>query len=533
MGATNCPETPRQRMIGMMYLVLTAMLALNVSKDILDAFVVVDETLVTSNKNTDASLASDYFYLDKQKVILGEEKVKDALGKSQQLKKSSDDMVNYIIQLRTDLIRIVEGTEFTKNNELKTAEDISSRDEISKATHFLINEGRAKELKGKIEQYRTNILGFVGEGARPGFDKTIGLDVNKEYFNNDKQKESWEDHNFNNTIMIACVTLLNKTIGEIRNAESMILKNIISSISADDFKFDQVGGRSIPKSQMVFTNTNYEADIIVAAYDSKQNPIVYYRTGVDTLLESQIDGATKLDGENGLVKLTLPANSVGDVKYAGLIMVKKPDGQPAYYHFKDKYSVVRPSATVAADKMNVLYAGIPNPLSASAPVPPEKLTLTVAGCQVTRNTIGGWDVSVPTSMVGKPVTATVSAENQALGSTVFRVKGVPNPVATIGGYIKGGKRAKQELLGSSAVIMAQMDKDFVYDMKWTVKSYRVSIAVKGVESAPMVISGAQFSEDLKSRIQSAQPGTAIYFTDIRVSSPAGERSLDDISVRIK
>ncbi len=85
MGATNCPETPRQRMIGMMYLVLTAMLALNVSKDILDAFSVVDETLVTSNKNTESSISSDYSLLDRQKAIFGIEKVKEADQKAQQL----------------------------------------------------------------------------------------------------------------------------------------------------------------------------------------------------------------------------------------------------------------------------------------------------------------------------------------------------------------------------------------------------------------------------------------------------------------
>ena len=533
MGATNCPETPRQRMIGMMYLVLTAMLALNVSKDILDAFVVVDETLVTTIRNTEASLANDYNRLEQQKVILGEEKVKDALSQAAQLKKYSDDMVNYIATVKKDLFKAVESDVVNKDGSNKSTKDIENKDNVSKPTDFFINNKRATQLKAEIDKYRANILSLVGDGVKGDFDKTMGLNTNERYENNDGTPESWENHNFNGIIMIACVTLLNKTMGEVRNAELMVLKHIFASISAEDFKFDNVGGRAIPKTQMVFTGNNYEADIIVAAYDSKQNPEVYYKMGVDTLLESQLAGATKLEGADGLAKLSLAASSVGEFKYAGLIMVKKPDGTPTYYSFKDKYSVVRPSATVAADKMNVLYAGIPNPLSASAPVPPEKLTLTVAGCQVARNTTGGWDVSVPTSMIGKPVTATVSAENQPLGSTVFRVKGVPNPAATIGGYIKGGKRAKQELLGSSAVIMAQMDRDFVYDMKWTVKSYRVSIAVKGVESAPLVISGAQFSEDLKSRIQSAQPGTAIYFTDIKVSSPAGERSLDDISVRIK
>ena len=532
MGATNCPETPRQRMIGMMYLVLTAMLALNVSKDILDAFVVVDETLVTTIQNTDASLANEYNRLEQQRIILGEEKVKDALSKAKQLKKYSDDMVNYIMTVKTDLIKTVEKEAVNKNGQPKSAKDINSKDDASKPTNFFINEGRAVKLKTEIEKYRANALSLVDAKVQDDFTETMGLNVKGPYYNNDGTPESWENHNFNEIIMIACVTLLNKTMGEVRNAELMILKHIFASISAEDFKFDKVGGRSIPKSQMVFTNTNYEADIIVAAYDSKQNPIVYYKMGVDTLLESQIDGATKLDGENGLVKLTLPANSVGDVKYAGLIMVKKPDGQPAYYHFKDKYSVVKPSATVAADKMNVLYAGIPNPLSASAPVPPEQLLLSIPGCQTARNSTGGWDVTVPASLVGKQVTASVSTSTTPLGSTNFRVKKVPDPVAYIGGNFRGGRVSKQELL-NNAFVMAKMDADFVYDMKWNVLSYRVIMNVKGIDEATLVVSGARFSDDLLGKIKNAAPGTVFYFNAIRVSSPAGERPLPEISIRIR
>ena len=538
MGATNCPETPRQRMIGMMYLVLTAMLALNVSKDILDAFVVVDETLVTSNKNTEMTISSDYSFLEKQKAILGEEKVKDAMIKAEQLKKLSDEMVNYIYTVKYDLLKVADDTDLNEEGQPKQAENVISKDDYSKSSHFFIIEGRATELKNKILTYRNALLNLLPESTRSLYAQTIGLNVEQKFQNVDGQPESWEDHNFNHVILIACVTLLNKTAGEVRNAESMVLKNIISSIGAEDFKFDKIGGRAIPKTQMVFSGDNYEADVIVAAFDSKQTPEVYYKMGIDSLPVDQISSATKLEGEKGIVQLKLATSGVGDQKYAGLIKIKKPDGEDAYYTFNDKYTVIKPSATVAAEKMNVLYAGIENPLSANAPVAPDKLSLSVPGCQVSKSGAGTWNVSVPANQIGREVTATVSADmggrTQSMGNTIFRVKKVPDPVATIGSNIRGGKRTKQELLANDFII-AKMGDDFVYNMKWTITSFRVTFVIRNTEEAPIAVSGNRFNDALKSKLNSAPIGTSVYFTDIKATHQPGTegRTLNEIAVRIR
>jgi gliding motility-associated protein GldM len=536
MGATNCPETPRQRMINMMYLVLTAMLALNVSKDILDAFSVVDETLVTSNKNTESSIASDYSFLDRQKAILGVEKVKDADQKAQQLKKVSNDMIKYINTMKSDLLKYVEKTDLNDEGKTKTAKDITSKDDYTTPTNFFITQGNAVKLKNEILKYKSQILALVPEKDRAVCAKTMGLNVTGDFLNKDGQKESWENHNFDHVIMIACVTLLNKTAGEVRNAESMVLKQIISSISADDFKFDNIQGRAIPKTQMVFSGDSYEADIIVMAYDSKQTPEVYYKMGVDTLTEAQLGGATKLDGVNGLVKLKLGTGGVGDQRYAGLIKVKKPDGTDTYYGFNDKYTVVKPSATVAADKMNVFYAGIPNPVSVSAPVALEKLRLSIPGCTAASVGGGKYNVSVPAGLIGRVVTASVSADlggkGQALGTTDFRVKRVPDPTSYIGAKIWGGKRSKQELM-ANPFLTAQMGDDFAYDLRWSITSYRVTFIIRGIEDPPMACSGGQFSEAVKAKINKAGINTVIQFSEIRATSIAGSRNLRDITVRIR
>lgn len=542
MGATNCPETPRQKMIQMMYLVYTAMLALNVSAEILDAFVVVDDALVTSTDNSFRHNSNDYNWFEAQKTIMGEAKIHDAYVNAQQLRKETDATVKFIEKMRQDLIYAVDGDSLAEvkidgktQKVSKTISTIKKRDNFDIPTDYMINKGHAKELKERINKYKENVLKLAKKEDRKGLEEALGLDVNATY-KKDNASQSWEQHNFDHIIAAAAVTLLNKTIGEVRNAESTMLSYLKASISAEDFKFDHVEGRAIPKTQMVFSGDSYEADIIVAAYDTKATPEVFYKMGADTLTEAGLGGATKLEGENGVVKLKIGAGSVGEQRYAGLIKIMDPSGQPKYYGFKDKYSVVKPSATIAADKMNVLYAGIANPVSVSAPVDPTKLAVSFPGCNLSSQGGGKYNVTVPTSMIGKTVNATVSFKGEGggknLGASTFRVKKVPDPRAVLGGNIRSGKRAKAELL-SNPVIRAAMNEDFVYDLKWKVNSFRVVFVSKGMEDPAMACQGAALSEAVKAKIQKSSANTVIYFEDIKVSSEAGSRTLEGFSVRIR
>ena len=542
MGATNCPETPRQKMIQMMYLVYTAMLALNVSAEILNAFVVVDDTLVTSTNIAANQNANDYQWFIGQKTILGA-KVDEAYGKAQILKKESDAMVKYIEKMRNDLIFAVDGDSLTEVKtddgktvkQVKTVATIVKKDNFDIPTDFMLRQGNAKKLKDQIKKYKANVLKLAKKEDQKRLEEGMGLNVDATY-TKDMNTVSWEEHNFDHIITAASATLLNKMVGEVRNAESMMLNYLKASISADDFKFDEVSGRSIPKSQMVFAGDPYEADIIVAAYDSKSTPEVWYKMGADTLTEAGLAGATKIEGENGLVKLKIGTSGTGEQRYAGLIKIMDPSGQPRYYGFKDKYTVLTPSATIAADKMNVLYAGIANPVSVSGPVSPDKLSVSFPGCSASSQGGGKFNVSVPTSLIGKTVQASVAAKvgesTKTLGQTTFRVKRVPDPRAVLGGNIRGGKRAKAELL-ANPIIRATMGEDFAYDLKWSVTSFRVIIVSKGMEEPAIVCHGAALSDKAKMAIQKASANTVIYFSDIKASSEAGSRTLDEFSVRIR
>lgn len=560
MGAKNCPETPRQQMIGMMYLVLTAMLALNVSKDILEAFNVVDDTLAQSNVSVKEGIDFKYAALAKDTTA----KAKTANEKATQLRQLTDDMVAYIENSRLELIKYVDGEKKAMeqlnnpdNNGRIPVAKIDGKDNFDKPTTFylMMDESgqllkgednpncRASVMRKKINEYKAAILALLPDSTNVEKERkqfvsdNLGLEVDKEYVkgNGDKGTESWERHNFNHLICAGTVILLSKVIGEVRNAETLVLDELTKGIDANDFKFDAVTGRAIPKSQIVFSGSNYESDIIVAAFNSSADLEVYYKIGADTLKEEEIGSAEHLVGAGGIAQLRIPAGGVGDHKFAGLIKVKSPDGYK-YYGFKDTYSVIAPSATVAADKMNVLYAGIPNPVSIGGSVDVKRLSVSFPGCTMKATGDGHYDVTVPANLIGKKVTATVTARDgnssKAMGSAEFRVKKVPDPTSYLGANIWGGKRSKSELL-ANPFISARMGDDFAYDLKWTINSYRLTVISKGIEGAPKACSGGQFDGSVTAAINSASAGTVLVFSDIKATSIAGQRTLRDITIRIK
>lgn len=197
--------------------------------------------------------------------------------------------------------------------------------------------------------------------------------------------------------------------------------------------------------------------------------------------------------------------------------------------------VVSAKFSMVADKMQVLYAGIPNPVSVSGPVSADKLSVSMPGCNASSRGAGRFDVSVPESMVGRTVEATVAArvgESVKSGTTTFRVKRVPDPRVVLGANIRGGKHSKDEIL-TNPTIRAAMDDDFVYDLKWSVNSFRVIIVSKGVEEPAIVCQGNALNDQAKKAIQKAPSNTVVYFTDIKASSVFGTRVLEEFSVWIK
>ncbi|TSA30301.1 MAG: gliding motility protein GldM, partial [Bacteroidetes bacterium] len=369
-------ETPRQKLIGMLYLVLTALLALNVSKEILDAFIVVNETMETTNENFSQKVDASYSKF-KQQYQIAPEKVGPNWIKAQEAHRLSDELIAYIDTLKFEVIRKTERLQTIQEaGNLKLA-NLARKDNYDTPTQFFIGQSqdgtdcRAAELRSRIEAYREQMLDLVEPKYRPVIK--IGLETEGPYYDANGVKQNWQMHNFYRTILAATVTILNELKAEVFNAEFDVVNNLYASVTAEDWKFDEIKARVIPKSNYVFLGEEYQAEILVAAYDTKQNPNVRYLFGADTLTQANYRLATPLEGSRGIVTLKLPATSEGLKRFAGIIKIISPLGDTMSFHFKDEYIVAKPALTISPMKMNVFYIGVENPVSISVPGGPERI----------------------------------------------------------------------------------------------------------------------------------------------------------------
>jgi gliding motility-associated protein GldM len=523
--------TPRQKMINMMYLVLTALLALNVSKEIINAFVTVNESLEVSKTNIDNKNKNTYESF-KQLMQNDAKKYGDVNTKAQDVKKSSDSVVKYIQDLKEELVR--HSDQIEANAKVPELRDMERKDDYDTPTHLMCgdaNDGRgakATEFKNKIEEYKKNMLKDVPADMQADFKKRLdGLlntsdpDPNSSEYKEDG-KRTWEMSKFYHNPVVASVALLTKFQNDIRNSESQIIDYLISFLDTKLIKFDQFKAAIIPTSTVVTIGSNYEAEVFLSATSSTVAPEVFIGATADSS-GTTCKGCegTPLPTEGGYAKFTAHPGSEGPQKWGGVIRVKNPDGSFKHYNFNTEYVAQKPNSVVSADKMNVLFIGLDNPVSISVPGVPNNMVKPIiegTGCSLTPDSkLGGghYIANVGANTGGKAtirVSATVGGKPMPMGAFEYRVKSVPSPVATMGGKAEGGPINKNLLLASS---MIPVMKDFYFELYWQITEFRMSIAGKGIEFAEFAGKGNQLDENMKAIIAKAKPGTKIYFEFIK------------------
>ncbi|HEX7556374.1 MAG TPA: gliding motility protein GldM, partial [Leptolinea sp.] len=423
-------ETPRQKMIAMMYLVLTALLALNVSKQILDAFIVVNESMETTNENFAKKLEST---ISKFKIQyqLNPNKVGPYWEKAQKAHTLSRELTSYIDSIKTVVVQITDGIETFKEAKEVKLKDVKRKDNFDRTTNFFIagshdgSAGEARKLRDKMEDFKKKMLDLVDPKFRNAIK--IGLDTQGPYYDLDGNKQPWEIHNFYHTILAADVTILNKIKAEVYNGEFDVTNYLLASISAEDFKYDKIDARVIPKSSYVFLGDEYQAEIVVAAYDTKANPNVRYSVGIDSLTPANYKNATPLESANGVVTLRLPGSGEGLRKFAGIIKIVNPLGDTMTFHFKDEFIVAKPGLTISPSKMNVFYIGVDNPVDISVPGGPERIMPNISVGNIRPDgkqwIVSGLPNGVKEAIV--TVTAVFSGKTKSMGSSTFRLKKIP------------------------------------------------------------------------------------------------------------
>lgn len=517
-------QSPRQKMINMMYLVLTAMLALNISKDILEAFVIVNEGMVVQKQNIESVNGRLYGDFEQQKMLYpGDkfERIKPYYDKAQQLRKESDEVVQYLENMKAELI--AEIMKMSKEEVLAkkmTARDLGNNlDNYDVPARYFGTNDEAKvangtalvsELRKKLAAYRDklNSTAYLSD-KKDTAQLQLNIDTRDQKSLKEGNMVKWEAFFFNAHLPVpAALTELTKWQNNVRSAEASMLRYLYNKISASSYKFDAIKAAIIPKSNVVFSGSPFEADIFLAAYNSNDNPDIV--ANGSTVTEFQ-------DGR-GLYKVT--ASGEGEQTVKGVIKIKDPlTGAVREEPFETKYQVAKPMMSVTPDQMNVFYRGLDNPITVSVPgAAPSQITATCAGCTQFTSKGGGKYVLKPGTANEATINVSVKlgdGTTKNMGGMKFRVKRIPDPKIMWGGKETSSPITVVEAQ-NSALIPQMFDFDFpVYA---TIKSFTISYELNG-SIVDKQVNGNRIPSDVP--LNRVPKGKKIYFDKIQIVMPDG------------
>lgn len=517
-GLANDPNSPRQKMINLMYLVFIAMMALNVSSDVLDGFELVESSLRTSIENTSKRNEIVQNELEAY-YISNPEKVSEWYDKGKQVKEASDSLFNYIQQLKESIARETDGADANVNS-------IQNKDNLEASSHVMLApvSGKGKSLRNQIDVYRVMMAQMVEDSA-----KAQVIESNLSTTPPDKpgiNTATWEEALFENMPVTAALTILTKLQSDIRYAQGEVLSNLLSSIDVRDYRVNQITAQVIPESQIVMRGGQYKANIVLSAIDSTKRPTVHVN---GKPLETEANG-----------KYTAIAGAPGTYPVKGYIEIPASDGSIMRRSFESEYYVTEPGATVAPVLMNVLYAGIANPIRIAVPgIPSGNVTATMNNGTLTRK--GDQWEALPNNP-GNDATVTVMARmadgrSIEMTKTIFRVRALPDPMPYIeykdeNGNLKkfrGGKILKRSLVGSEG-ILAAIDDDLL-NVPFTVQSFEMTFYDSMGNMIPEVAQGGKFSQRQKDYIRRLERGKRFFISRVLVKGPDGkDRTITPIEV---
>jgi gliding motility-associated protein GldM len=505
-------ETTRQRMINIMYLVLLAMLALNVSDTVLDAFKNINDSLDTSKNNVNTSINQLFSAFENSKLKEEPARAQPIYEKAKQAQQAADELNNYIESIKKQFT--AEG-----NGINPETGDLVNRDNLDIAQHIMINQKKADELKVKINATREKLISLLDPADRANVSFSLEAKDPAR-----KRKGNWQETYFGEgTPLTAAMTILTKLQTDTKNAEAEVVKKLFGNMDKAQVNLDQFAAVAVAPTSYVIQGQPYTAEVFLTASDSRSTPDI------------TVNGS-KLSVKDGKGTYTGGTSSVGQFTWVGTVRVRQTDGQVKEYKTQPQtYQVAKPSASVSSTKLNVIYAGITNPFTVSAAgFPLESVRASISGGSMIGGN-GNFSVNVPGSMVGQEVSINVSASNAgktvSLGSQKFRVKAIPAPVAKVGGRAGGDVASVQ--LKSETEIEADLD-DFPFDVKFKIQRYKLTIIKPRSDAVTIPGSGGSFAGAVKGAINSITPGTRVFFEDIVSVGPDGrQRILPSLAFSVK
>jgi len=517
--------TPRQRMINMMYLVLTALLALNVSRETLDVIAKVDKSLNQSVESFAAKNKMTYAAFDNA-YELNKVKVGPYKAKADSIKVETQKLIDKITEYKYAIVRRADG-EGARLDSIKSMDQLNIPAEIMLVNQIAVgNErmNRAKDLRNSIKHYSDFMVSKVdtiNTNLINSLRKSLAVDDPAKTSKKDDAGRTWEQENFEYLPLIGVITLMTKMQSDVRNAESDVLNYLYKNIDAQSFKFNVLQPVVIPKSRTIIQGSPYEAEVFLAAFDSTISPKITVGGGV-------------LPYRQGRGIYTVNTGKPGLFNYSGVINYITPDGASKPYSFKDEYEVIPPTLISSPTKMNAFYKGVSNPLTVSA-VGASAKDIHVEMTNADIRQVGDFRYEVsPRKAEGTAVltvTATINGRTQTFEPVTYRLFKVPDPTAKIAG--KNGGRIEKSVLQAQTGVVAELE-NFLFDMKFEVIGFSVTASSSGGFVQNLPSNGKMFTAEQKKMFSSRKKDDIVVINLIRAIGPDGiTRDLNSITFTIQ
>lgn len=543
MAATNCPETPRQKMIGMMYLFYTALLALNVSSEILTSFVKINESIQKTTSNYSEKTKSLYAKIDNSALEQPGKYTKLA-QQAHEVERQSNEFIQNIEDLKLLILRESQGPEATLDGEIKKMDDLHA------ATIVMVGEGgpmMGKQLRGWLDSYRELLLGIIEDTSLTVYKNVAKNLEAKDQFDNKEAPWSWEETLCRGMPMIGTMAMLSKLQADIRNAEADVLEFMIAELEGLDIRITALEALVSSPRSFVIRGGKYSSNVFLGARDTSMRPTIYLTYNAPFYDSTVVNGEVQYKLRQGANYDTLPIDEsgkglhvrdcggVGDFNYGGLVHYKSNKGD-MWLPYKAVYQVGDAGFTVSASACNVFYRGLDNPVEvAVSGYPQEAVSVSISGGASISRSGAGYIVKVPASVSAREVSITVSVRTEegvrTLGSKTFSVLNVPPPTIVIAGAYKDGASVPKGAITRTPTLTANLESDFFpfKGVSYSVISYEFLYSVRGVTQT-IAGTGSNIPQTI---LNNLNPGSAASFTNIRVSSPSGERKTNGITVKIQ
>lgn len=495
----------RQKMINLMYLVFIAMMAMNMSKEVLSAFGLMEAKFASANVVTTDMNEKLLANLEAK----AEEKPADfatAANKAKEISNASDEFYKYIETLKVQLLKKGEYSIDPKTGKLPFEEmdKTDILDEMWFTGDRLTKDG--EEVMAKINAYKSKVKGIIGNDVK--YTKAIENFENRfstaQEPNKDGKKIDWLDYHFKGFPAIASYTKLTALQNDVKVTEANMFNVFLGNTLDEAVSLKNYTAIVIADKSAFFAGEKFQGKVVLGKY-ANVIPSGLSVGGQSVDLEKAIDST-------GAARLDFSVGSVGEHEIDGTFTFLE-DGKPLDIPIKGNYVVVpKPnSATISADKMNVVYRGVSNPMTISfAGVPDNKVAANGAG--LSKGSGMGKYNMVPTSgrEVAINVTATLGDGSKVSDKAIFRIKDIPKP----SGQMAGQSDVK---LPRNNVEIGRVDavlEDFDFDLPLTVTGFKIK-----VEGQPSVTcSGNRLNGAAKAALRSAKRGSQVQIFDIKSRS---------------